>query len=246
MSSLFRSAIENLAIDLLEREGYVYLSPEEWEIERQSPSEIILQEQLKLAIDVFNPKVPAIAKEQCLHKVLQLKDNSFPRGAETFRQMLVAGVNVEYQKSGHTTDAQVQLIDFDSPRNNNLLACNRFWINEDNSQDYIDILLFVNGLPLVVVEFGGTLDKQPTLEEAFNHLQRHKENTPALFNYSSLLLVSDGTHAKIGPTTSTQWSYFSSWHNVPGEKEDALTGIETFIRGTLRPGVLLDLIKNAS
>ena len=161
MTTLYESDVEQLVIELLKEQGYSYLSPEDQETERQNLSEVVLQGRLKTAIDTLNPTIPENPKEQALREVLNLSHQTLIENNKAFHQMLTDGVGVEYQKNGDTVGGKVCLIDFENLHNNNFLVCNQFTVTENNSTRRPDVVIFVNGLPLVVMEL-----KNPTDENA--------------------------------------------------------------------------------
>lgn len=158
--------------------------------------------------------------------------------------MLTDGVSVEYQKNGDTVGDKIWLIDFENPLNNDLLVCNQFTVIENEKTKRPDVVLLVNGLPLVVIELKNPADENATIQKAFTQLQNYKKAIPSLFNYNGVLVASDGLDAKMGSLTAG-WSRFMAWKTVDGTKEDKSTvpQIETLINGMLRPDVLLDLVK---
>ncbi|KUK66673.1 MAG: type I restriction-modification system restriction subunit [Parcubacteria bacterium 34_609] len=244
MSNIFESDIENFAIELLEKQGYVYLSPEEQETERQNLSDVVLRGRLKSAIDKLNPNIPEEARGQALREVLNLPSQNLIENNEAFHQMLTDGVGVEYQKNGDTVGDKVWLIDFENPLNNDLLVCNQFTVIENEKTKRPDVVLLVNGLPLVVIELKNPADENATVQKAFTQLQNYKKAISSLFYYNGVLVASDGLDAKMGSLTAG-WSRFMAWKTVDRAKEEKNTvpQIETLINGMLRPDVLLDLVK---
>ena len=253
MTSLYESDVEQLAIELLENQGYLYLSPEKQEAERQNLSDVVLRARLKAAIDSLNPTIPGNVREQALRQVVALSGQNLIESNEAFYQMLIEGVAEEYQKNGETVGAKVRLMDFHNPPNNNLVVCNQFTVTENNPTfghgtgitKRPDVVLFINGLPLVVVELKNPTDENATVQKAFAQLQTYKQVIPSLFCYNGILVASDGLDARAGSLTSG-WTRFMAWKTVDGKKEDSSTTpqIETLIRGMLRPDVLLDLVRH--
>lgn len=244
MTKIFESDIEKFTIELLEKQGYVYLSPEEQETERQNLSDVVLRGRLKSAIDKLNPNIPVEAREQALREVLNLPSQNLIENNEAFHQMLTDGVGVEYQKNGDTVGDKVWLIDFENTLNNDLLVCNQFTVIENEKTKRPDVVLLVNGLPIVVIELKNPADENATVQKAFTQLQNYKKAISSLFYYNGVLVASDGLDAKMGSLTAG-WSRFMAWKTVDGEKEDKSTvpQIETLINGMFRPDVLLDLVK---
>lgn len=244
MTKIYESDIEKLVIELLEIQGYSYLSPEDQEAERENLSDVALRGRLKTAINRLNPNVPEDTKEQALREVINLPSQNLIENNETFHQMLTDGVNVEYQKNGDTVGDKVWLIDFENPLNNDLLVCNQFTVIENNVTRRPDIVLLVNGLPLVVIELKNPTDENAAVKKAFTQLQNYKKVISSLFYYNGILVASDGLDAKMGSLTSG-WEWFMAWKTVDGVKEDKSTTpqVETLIKGMLRPDLLLDLVK---
>ncbi|MFA7146457.1 MAG: type I restriction endonuclease subunit R, partial [Candidatus Riflebacteria bacterium] len=243
-NKITENAVENVVIELLTAQGYVYLSPEEQETERQNLSDVVLRGRLKSAIDKLNPNIPEDAREQALREVLNLPSQNLIENNEAFHQMLTDGVGVEYQKNGATVGDKIWLIDFENPLNNDLLVCNQFTVIENEKTKRPDVVLLVNGLPLVVIELKNPADENATVQKAFTQLQNYKKAISGLFYYNGVLVASDGLDAKMGSLTAG-WSRFMAWKTVDGVKEDKSTvpQIETLINGLLRPDVLLDLVK---
>ena len=244
MTSLSESDIENIAIELLEEQGYVYLSPERQETERSSTSEVVLRASLESAIAKLNPKVPDDAKEQALLEVLNLSSQDLTQNNEIFQKMLTDGIGVEYQKQGNTVGDRVYLLDFENPQSNSFFVWKQFTVSGKDGSKRPDIVLFVNGLPLVVIELKNPNDKEATIKKAYSQLQNYKKAIPSLFHYNGVMVASDGLDAKAGSLTA-EWARFMHWKTIDGIKEDKenIPQIETLIKGMLRPDVLLDLIK---
>ena len=244
MTSIYESEVEKYCIELLQEQGYSYLSPEALGAEREKFSDVVLHTRLKNAIAKLNPTIPEDVKEQALREVLNLPSQDLVENNEAFHRLLSDGVGVEYQKKGDTRGDKVWLIDFQNSLNNDLLVCNQFTVTENKISRRPDIVLFVNGLPLVVIELKNPSDEKATVEKAFTQLQNYKAAISGLFFYNGVMVASDGHYARAGSLTAG-WTRFMSWKTVDGVRETSKTTpqIETFIKGMLRPDVLLDLIK---
>ena len=245
MPALRESDVEKFAVKLLEQQGYDYLSPEAQALERGELSEVFFRSRLKTAIDNLNPQIPKSAKEQAFREVLNLPHQTLTENNEVFHRMLTDGVGVEYQKNGDTVGGKVWLIDFENPLKNDLLVCNQFTVVENGVTKRPDVVLLVNGLPLVVIELKNPTGETATVKKAFTQLQNYKQAIPGLFHYNGVLVASDGLDARVGSLTA-DWSRFMAWKTVDGIKEDTSTTpqIATLIKGLLRPGVLLDLVRH--
>ncbi len=245
MTALYESDVEKFAVELLEKQGYAYIPPEQQETERDGVADVVLRNRLKTAIDNLNPKVPNGVRQQAIRQVLSLSGHNLIASNQEFYRMLVEGVAEEYQKDGETVGARVRLIDFKNPHNNNLAVCNQFTVTENNTTKRPDVVVFINGLPMAVIELKNPTDEQATVQKAFDQLQNYKETIPSLFCYNGVLVASDGLDARAGSLTAG-WNRFMAWKTVDGEREDPATTpwLETVIRGMLRPNVLIDLIRH--
>ncbi len=245
MTKLTEATLETCVIKLLKEQGYNYLTPEQQG--RDNFADVVLRAQLQNAIAKLNPDIPADAKEQVWRQVLNLPAPNLIDSNQAFHQMLTDGLSVEYQKNSNTVYDKAYLVDFKNPLNNSWSVCSQFTLSSNNVTRRADIVLFVNGLPIVVIELKNPLDKHATLKKAFTQLQNYKSAIPALFCYNGVLVISDGLDAKMG-SLSAGWSRFIAWKTVDGINKDPSTTpqIETLIKGMLRPDVLLDLMKQFS
>jgi len=245
MTKIFESTIEEFAIELLQNHGWQYLSPEEQELERQNLSDVVLKNHLKNKIDEFNSNISEEARERALRQVLNFSSQNLIDNNESFHRLLTEGIEIEVMGEDGIKGDKVQLIDFENLENNEFLVCNQFTVIENNINKRPDVILFINGLPLVVIELKNPIDENATVQKAFTQLQNYKNAIPSLFYYNALLIASDGLDAKIG-TISSDISRFMAWKSVDGTKEDRVTipQIETLIKGMLKKEVLLDLIKH--
>jgi len=243
MTKISESDIEEVAIQMLKEQGYIYLSPEDQEEEREL-AEVILKRRLKAAIDRINPSVPADAREQAFKEVLNLPTQNLVENNEAFHRMLTDGIEVEYKNKDGMKGDKVWLMGWEHPRENEFLVCNQFTVIQEQANKRPDVVLLVNGLPLVVVELKNPTDENATVKKAFTQLQNYKNAIPNLFHYNGVLIASDGIDAKAGSLTA-DFPRFMAWKTKDGTKEAKATTpqIETMIKGMLKPEVLLDLIK---
>jgi type I restriction enzyme R subunit len=249
MHTITESEIEHISLDYLKDLKYDYLcgpdiSPDGLYMERQY-YEVVLVRRLQSAIDKFNPNIPEEAKTDALKKVLRTDSPNLLINNETFHRYLTEGIDIEYRKDNNIRGDKVYLIDFNNPDNNEFLAINQFTIIENNNNKRPDIVLFVNGLPLIVIELKNPIDEAATTKTAFNQLQTYKYLIPSIFTYNALLIASDGWEAKYGTLTS-DWNRFVPWKTKDGRKtEDTLTPqIEVMFKGMLNKTTLLDLIRH--
>lgn len=245
------SEIEQIALDILSNDlGYTVLyGPDIAEGDRKERdyTEVVLQQRLKTAIDKFNPTIPEEAREEAFKKALRTVTISLADNNEHFHKMLTEGVDVKFSiGEGKTKTDKVWLIDFENPNNNEFLAINQFTVVENHNNKRPDIVLFVNGLPLVVIELKNATDETADVKAAYNQLQTYKQLIPSLFNYNTFLLVSDGWFAKAG-TLSSDYSRFMEWKTADGitvvdsQREPEM---EPMIKGLLNKATLLDVIRH--
>lgn len=245
------SEIEQLALDILSNDlGYAVLyGPDIAEGDRKERdyTEVVLQQRLKTAIDKFNPTIPEEAKEEAFKKALRTVTVSLADNNEHFHRMLTEGVDVKFSiGEGKTKTDKVWLIDFENPKNNEFLAINQFTVVENHHNKRPDIVLFINGLPLVVIELKNATDETADVKAAYNQLQTYKQLVPSLFHYNTFLLVSDGWFAKAG-TLSSDYSRFMEWKTADGiTVVDSLREpeMEPMIKGLLNKTTLLDVIRH--
>lgn len=245
------SEIEQIALDILSSDlGYTVLyGPDIAEGDRKERdyTEVVLQQRLKTAIDKFNLTIPEEAREEAFKKALRTVTISLADNNEHFHRMLTEGVDVKFSiGEGKTKTDKVWLIDFENPNNNEFLAINQFTVVENHNNKRPDIVLFVNGLPLVVIELKNATDETADVKAAYNQLQTYKQLIPSLFNYNTFLLVSDGWFAKAG-TLSSDYSRFMEWKTADGiTVVDSLREpeMEPMIKGLLNKATLLDVIRH--
>jgi type I restriction enzyme R subunit len=250
MSRLTENAIEAFAIQLFERLGYGYIyapdiAPDGDRPERSRYDEVILNERLHSAVRRINPTVPHSALQEAVKEVERIHSSELLVNNEAFQRMLTEGVKVNYQKDNQDRGDSVWLIDFDHPENNEFIVANQFTVIENNQNKRPDIILFVNGLPLVVIELKNAIDENATIKSAYQQLDTYKHTIPSLFTYNAILVVSDGLEAKAG-SLSAGLSRFMAWKSVDGKAEAShlVSQLETLINGMLNKSTLLDMIRH--
>ena len=248
MSKIKESEIEKLALECLEKEGFKPLfgpdiAPDESNSLRASYEKVLLKDKLREAIDRLNPDIPAEAREEAFRQICRIPSNHLIEDNEIFHQMLTKGVNVIFQKGHERRGDFVKLIDFKNPENNEYQAINQFTVIENQHNHRPDVVLFVNGLPLVVIELKNPVDENATIQSAFKQLQTYKTFIPSLFVYNSLLIVSNGLKAKAG-SLSAEWDRFTAWKSIDGKKEESrhISQLETLTKSLLNKKTLLNLI----
>jgi len=249
MNIITENEIELIGLGYLEKLGYTLLSGPDLSPDGEHPerqySEVVLVRRLRDAIDKLNPNIPFDVREDALKKVLRAESPHALVNNETFHRYLTEGVDVELRTESGIRGDKVYLVDFANPDKNEFLAINQFTIIEGNNNKRPDIILFINGLPLVVIELKNATDENATIKTAFDQLQTYKALIPSLFTYNSLLISSDGWDARCGTITS-DWNRFLSWKTKDGvTTADTLTPqMEVMFTGMLQKQTLLDLIRH--
>lgn len=240
------SAVEEFCLEVLESQGFRFVSPEQ--LDRQQPETVLIEDTLREMVAQLNPQVPVQAQEEALRKVMTLSSQNLLENNEEFHHYLTEGIKVQVHKDGEARGEIVNLIDYQKPENNRFEVTNQFTVSAQQRGTVVtkrpDVVLLVNGLPLVVIELKNPTDEHATVRKAYDQLQNYKQEVPQLFYYNALLVASDGIEARTGSLTAG-FSRFMRWKTVDGIREDdrMIPQIETLIKGMLRPDVLLDLIK---
>ncbi|MBK8707310.1 MAG: type I restriction endonuclease subunit R [Flavobacteriales bacterium] len=242
--------IEQFAIGRLRELGYAYqhgpgIAPDGEHPERASYEQVLLLERLRAAVRRINPRIPATAQEEAVKQVARIASPELLVNNEVFHRMLTEGVKVDYQQDGNTRGDLVWLVDFTNPANNDLLVVNQYTVVENGKNKRPDVLLFVNGLPLVLMELKNAADEKASIRSAYKQVETYKETIPGLFTYNCVVVISDGLEAKAG-TVSSGFSRYMSWKTSDGKVEASpLIGqLETLIVGMLNKETLLDLVRH--
>lgn len=250
MTRITENHIEEFTIELLEKQGYQYIyapdiAPDGKKTERENYEQVILMERLRRAVRRINPLIPTDQQEEAIREVQRISSPELIANNETFHRYLTEGIPVSYYQNGGERGDLVWLVDFHNPLNNDFVVSNQFTVIENNHNKRPDVLLFVNGLPLVLVELKNAADENATVQSAFRQIETYKTQIPSLFTYNALLIISDGLDAKTG-SLSAGLSRFLAWKSADGKAEAShLVGqLETLITGMLNKETLLDLIRH--
>jgi type I restriction enzyme R subunit len=251
MINFTESEIEQIALELLRDEnGYTVLyGPDlaEGRHPERTYSEIILAARLREAIDRLNPHLPAEARADAFKQALRITALTVIENNEAFHRLLTEGVDVKFSVGeGKSRTDKVWLLDFSHPQNNEFLAVNQYTVIENNTNKRPDIVLFINGLPLVVIELKNAADEIADLQAAFRQLQTYQRVIPSLFTTNAFEVISDGWFAKAG-TISSDYSRFMEWKSVDGERavdSQHEPELEPLIKGLLNKRTLLDVIRH--
>ena len=249
MAVISEDHIEQIIIQEFIDLGYSYLngadiSPEGIVQEREF-DEVVLKQRLRSAIAKQNPTVPTDVQEDALKKLLRSESPNLFQNNYTFHKYLTDGIDIEYRQGDRILGDKVWLIDYETPSNNEFLVVNQFTIIENNVNKRPDIILFINGIPLVVIELKNAVDENATIHSAFNQLQTYKQSIPSLFLYNALLIISDGWDAMYGSLTSPK-QFFVPWKSIDGKvaADENMPQMEVMAKGMLNKEVLPDLIRH--
>ena len=250
MSRITEHSIEGFAIKLLEHLGYEYIyapsiAYDGENPERSSYEEILLTHRMAEAVRRINPTIPPATQEEAIKEIQRIHSPELLTNNESFHRLLTEGIKVSYQKDGQQRGDLVWLIDFNSPENNDFIVANQFTVIENGVNKRPDIILFVNGIPLVVIELKNAADENATIKSAFRQIETYKATVPNLFAYNAFCVISDGLEARAG-TLSSGMSRFMAWKSADGKEEAShlVSQMETLINGMLNKGTLLDLVRH--
>ncbi|MBD3368241.1 MAG: DEAD/DEAH box helicase, partial [Candidatus Eisenbacteria bacterium] len=213
------SVVEQAALAWLESAGWEIahgpdIAPDTPGAERSSYAEVVLERRLRDALARLNPDLPAEAMEEALRKLLRVEGPDLVARNRTFHRLLVDGVTIEYRDAdGAIRGAQARVLDFDDVSANDWLAVNQFTVTENKHTRRPDVVLFVNGLPLAVLELKNAASEDATIWTAFQQVQTYKNEIPALFATNAVLVVSDGVEARAGTLTAGR-EWFKPWRTV--------------------------------
>jgi type I restriction enzyme R subunit len=219
---LTESTVEQAALDWLRSLDYqiIYgpgMAPGTPGAERDSYGQVVLESRLRQGLRRLNPELPNPALEDAFRKLARPGLPSLVVNNHHVHRFLAEGVPVEYQRpDGSIGGGLVKVLDIENPGNNEFLAVNQFTVVEDQNERRPDIVIFVNGLPLAVIELKNALSENATIATAYNQIQTYKKQIPSLFYYNEAVVVSDGIGARIGTITSNQ-EWFMPWRTIEGE-----------------------------
>ena len=248
--TLTESMVEEAAIGWYEELGYAVLpgsqlAPGDPSAERESFSDVVLVGRLREAMRQFNPAIPADGREEAMRKLLRLATPSLLQTNRAFHRLLREGVPVEYPRpDGSIAGDHVRLVDFNNVAANDWLVANQFSVTDGQHNRRSDLVVFLNGLPLGLIELKNAAADGANIWSAYAQLQTYKAEIPTLLGYNAVLVVSDGLQARIGSITANQ-EWFKLWRTIDGEVDAPATELEleTLIRGVFAPERFLDLLQ---
>lgn len=213
--------------------------------QRTGYAQVFLPQRLRAAIDRLNPHLPASARDDASKQVQNLDTPVQLAANRIFHKLLTNGVNVQYQKDGETRGDFLRLVDWANPQNNEFWAVSQFTIKGPHHTRRPDIILFINGLPLVLIELKNSVNENADIWKAYDQIQTYKAQIPDVFEYNEILVVSDGSEARYG-SLSANAERFMQWRTIDGVELDPLgqfNELETLVRGLLAPAYLLDYLR---
>lgn len=235
--------LENLGYEIIRGDNEDYLPKGKLAL-REDYKDVVLVERLRNALKKINPSVSEEAIDQAIKQVLRSESQKLIVNNENFHKMLVDGIDIPVKSEEGERYNKVWLYDFKSPENNDFLAVNQFTVIENNIERRPDVILFINGIPLLVFELKNLADEKADIWTAFNQFQTYKDQLPYLFRYNEILVISDGIGARAG-TISSEKERFMQWKTIDGEQpRKGLTEIEILLRGMCDQQRLLDIARN--
>lgn len=249
--NVYEDELEQAALEWFEELNYEIafapdLSPGGDYPERSDYSDVILEERLKDALKRINPDLPQEALDDALHQILVPLNPALIDNNHLFQKMVTDGVNATFRASdGRIVSKQVKVFDFEKVENNDFLVVNQFTVIENRIEKRPDVVVFVNGIPLVVIELKNLANEDVEISDAFDQIQNYISTIPSLFTYNSFVVISDGINARAGTITADE-DRFMMWRTIDGD-EVAPVGrpqLEVLIKGVFEKERLLDIIKN--
>jgi len=244
------STVEDAALAWLENAGWHVahgpeIAPDMPAAERADYGEVVLAQRLRDALARLNPALPAEALDDAFRKLTRPEGADLIQRNRALHRLLVDGVTIEYRDAeGNIRGAQARVIEFDDPANNDWLAVNQFTVAENKHTRRPDIVLFVNGLPLAVLELKNAASEDATIWTAFQQLQTYKAEIPSVFATNAVLVISDGVEARVGTLTAGR-EWFKPWRTISGEAlaDVHMPELQVVIEGLLAPRRFLDLVR---
>lgn len=251
--SFSESTIETHLIELLVSQGYEYrygpdIAPYSTEPLRSSFADVVLEPLLRESIMRLNPDIPESARAEAVSRVLRVGSGDIMLANELFHTMLTEGVTVEYSREGVSRGVSVRLMDVEDISKNSFIVVNQLVVKESSPtgergvEKRLDVVIYVNGLPLVVVELKNPMDQEATLERAWTQIQNYKKAVPTIFAYNSLCIISDGMDARVS-SVSAPFSRYLVWKSPEKLENGRLPEMQILVERMLEKSTLLNLIR---
>lgn len=241
--------LEEAAIEIFEEMGYEHAYGPDISVdgeypERSNYKDCILEGRIKDALFKINRDIPQDGLDDAFRQIITFNSPSIIENNKDFHKLLTEGIDVQIVRNGEIKTEKVNIIDFKNPENNDFLVVNQFTIIE-NEERRPDLILFINGIPLVVIELKSATDENVSIDEAYNQIQTYKKDIPSLFNYNAFCILSDGINAKAGTITANE-ERFMNWRSIDGETVESLNvpQYEVLIKGMLSKERIVDIIKS--
>ncbi len=243
--------IEKQSITWFKEIGYSYKSGKEFNVdyihsERDNLKKTILEDRFLNCLKKINSDIPSRSIKDSINQIINPNISDLYECNRKIHSWISKGLKIKYFKNNQEFGAQLKLIDFENVHNNEWLIVNQFEVKGDKRLRRPDVVVFVNGLPLSVIEFKNPADVKADIWSAFNQLQTYKDNIPNLFNTNVNLIISDGVEARVGSLTADQ-ERFMRWRTIEGDKIDPFgehRDLETLIKGLFNKETLLQFIKH--
>lgn len=234
-------AYENSIIELFEGMGYTHVYGPD--VETRDFTSPLYEAVLTNSLHQINPKLPDEAINEALFKLKNFENAELTQKNAVFMDYLQNGITVRYTEKGEPRDTIVYLIDYENPDNNSFIIANQ-WTFIENSEKRPDVLLFINGLPLVLMELKSPSREETDASEAYRQIQNYKHEIPSMFIYNAICVMSDLAVSKAGTITSDE-TRFMEWKTVDGSYENTkYAQFDTFFNGIFEKSRLLDILKN--
>jgi type I restriction enzyme, R subunit len=243
--------VEENVLDILKNIGYEIIRgsdekhlPGGSHALRESYNDVIIINKFRNVLKKINSSVSDDVIESAIKHILRNESQDLLVNNENFHKMLTDGIDIPIRTKNGERHEKVWLFDFENPENNDFCAVNQFTVVENNIERRPDVILFVNGLPLVVLELKNLANVKADIWEAYNQFETYKDQLPSLFKFNEILIISDGLEARVGTITSPK-ERFMQWKTIDGDKlQKGLIEIEVLLKGMCNKKVLLDLIQN--
>jgi type I restriction enzyme, R subunit len=247
MQKITEDSIEQNFIDLLIEQGYNYfygpdIAPYSENPERSSFAWVILENILKKSLEKLNPHVPGYARKEAFERIINLWTSDLMVNNEKFHIYLTEWITVEFFKDWETKHEIVKLMDVKNPENNDFSVVNQFVIKENDNEKRLDVVIFINGLPLVIAELKNALDEKATLDKAFTQIQNYKKAVPSIFYYNALCIISDWLDARCS-SVSAPFSRYLAWKWPKERKNEVTPELQMMAEEMIKKEVLVNLIR---
>ncbi|MFH0874773.1 MAG: type I restriction endonuclease subunit R [archaeon] len=250
MSFIVEQDIENAVLEILYELGYdiVYgpdIAPDSEQPKRAKWDDVVLNDRLESALKEINPTLTKEALDEAIKKITRTTSHKTIANNEKFHNFLVNGVEVEVREKDRIKGVIVKLFDFEKPEKNDFTAINQFTIIENEHNRRPDVVLFINGLPIGLIELKNPASATATVRSAYEQIQTYLTEIPALFTHNEFIIIADGTDAKVGTLTSS-WEWFMPWRTIDGRKRipKSVPQLEVVLKGMCNKNVIIDLIRN--